>query len=132
MWIRSEYVRNIQNATSGQGGNLETITDCFYVEAAYKFLKNFQVAVRYDWNDGEIEELDMNMLPRFFQEYMKHRDIAFGINYWFNSNIVLKLSYHMVQGINHFSPHFQDPIAFLMGEFDNKSNLIQFGAHFSF
>ncbi len=132
LWLRSEYIKHIQNATSGQGDNLETITNSFYVEVAVKLLGNWQAAVRYDWNEGDITELDLNMLPRFFQEYMKHQDLAFGLNYWFNSNLVVKCSYHMVEGIKFGFPHFADPMAFLMGDFNNKTKLIQFGIHFSF
>jgi hypothetical protein len=132
LWLRCEYMHHVQNADTGAGQTLETLTNCFYFEAAYKFLDHWQVAVRYDWSEGDITELDMNIMPRFFQEYMKHQDLALGLNYWFNHNLVVKLAYHMKEGLQFAWPSFDDPFAFLQGQFENKTNLIQFGVHFSF
>jgi hypothetical protein len=130
--LRGEYVKHTVTADTGRGQVLETPTDAYYFEAAYKFLNHWQVAARYDFSEGEILQLDMSMMPRFFQEHMKHKDISLGINYWFNSNFVIKLSYHMVEGIQFAWPQFDDAMAFIMGDFDNKTKLVQFGVHFSF
>jgi hypothetical protein len=132
LWIRSEYIHLIQNAETGEAQNSETVTDCFYLEAAIKLFDNWQVAVRYDWSESSITDLEIDLLPRFFQEYQKHKDIVLGLNYWFSPNLVVKASYHMVEGINFAWPHFDDPMAVLMGEFDNESTLFQIGAQFSF
>jgi hypothetical protein len=132
MWIRGEFMKHAESAITSSGISLDRDTDCLYVEAAYKFLKNWQAAVRYDWAEGSLSPIDLSLLPRYFQEYMKHKDIAFGLNYWFNPNFVIKLSYHMVEGIMFGWPHFEDAIAFLMGDFNNKTKLFQFGVHFSF
>ena len=104
----------------------------FYVEAAVKLSNQLQVVARYDWFHDYIKELDMKIMPLFWQEYVKHRDIAFGFNYWFSPNLVIKLSYHMVNGIRYNWPEFDDIPAFLAGDFENKSNLIQLGTQFSF
>jgi len=130
-WLRSEYLKHTMNATTGQT-NLETISDCFYIEAAYRFLNHWQVAVRYDWSESDIIEIDESILPLFFQEYMKHKDISFGLNYWFQSNLVLKASYHIKSGIRFSFPNFTNPMAFLQGQFDNETNLIMVGVHYSF
>lgn len=133
LWIRSEYIQHIQNArASAEGENLETINNSFYVELAYKFLEKLQAAFRYEQSEADITEIDEAILPRFFQEYLTHKDIVFGLNYWFSPNLVIKASYHMVEGITYAWPHFEDPMAFLMGEFDNESKLFQIGAQFSF
>jgi len=132
--VRSEFIKYFQNAKAGaENGNLDSITNSFYVELAYKFLKNFQAAFRFEQSRAEITGLDASLLPRFFQEYLKHQDITLGLNYWFSQNLVVKASYHMVKGINYAFPHFDDPIAFLMmGIFDNQTKLFQLGAQFSF
>lgn len=134
LWIRSEYIHLTQNARTGeaQNQNSETVTNCFYFEAAYKLFDHWQLAFRYEQSEADITELDEAMLPRFFQEYLIHKDIVFGLNYWFSPNLVIKASYHMVEGITYAWPHFDDPMAFLMGEFDNESKLFQIGAQFSF
>ena len=130
--FRGEYMKNIMSANFGLGQELEPFTNCFYAEAAYKFTNHWQAAIRYEWLKGDIPQIDMKSTPIFFQKTNEHQDLAIGLNYWFSQNLVLKASYHMVKGLRSAWPQFDNPIAFLMGNFDNKTKLFQLGAQFSF
>lgn len=86
----------------------------FYVEGAYRIRDKWELAARYDRFDVTEEDDD---------ESEEHRDLALGVNYWFNRNIVLKLSMHRVQGLAAAVPD---------DDGDEKTNAIVFGSQFSF
>jgi hypothetical protein len=64
----------------------------------------------------------------------EHRDIAAGVNYWLNSNFVLRANYHMTEGNRFLYPatirELQSAIA--AGELDSDSSALIVGAQFSF
>ncbi len=117
VWARGEYLRQTENE--------KVDVKPSYVEAAYKVDEHWQVAARYEYEDLEF---------KFIPASTKHRDSALGINYWFNPDLVLKLSYHHVQGNRFAFP--EDPAVYGQREstnsFEEPTNLILFGAQFSF
>jgi len=103
--------------------------DLFYAETAYKFTEHWQLALRYEFanfsvNTSEIQSIDT---------LTKHREIALGFNYWFNSNLIFKCSYHYIYGNLLADPETpEEYIMALMQGFDKDTSLIVFGVQFSF
>ncbi|MDD5222977.1 MAG: hypothetical protein PHE84_03230 [bacterium] len=101
----------------------------FYVEGAYKFLEHIQVAVRYDVKlvDFNIPELPVNVPD-------SNKDLGFGLNYWFNPNLVIKASYHLIKGNLMAMPSDQMEYitAVATGNFEDPTHLFVFGSQFSF
>jgi hypothetical protein len=126
LWIRGEYTHFDLNFVVGPLSQ-NIVTDAYYLEAALMIFDHWQVAARYDVLDGTDEEHG-----DFLNQYVTHKDLAFGLNYWFNSNCVLKFAYHMVEGIRYAYPVFDDPVAFIADTSTKKTKLIQFGVNFSF
>jgi len=69
-----------------------------YVEAAYKFSERWQLAGRWDTFEIELPSTDLSQLPPFFPQLLNHDEVAIGVNYWFSSNFVVRLSYHQAEG----------------------------------
>jgi hypothetical protein len=93
----------------------DATTRAFYVEGAYRFNEKLEAAARWDTLDVESLRPDLDDAD--------HRDLALGLNYWFNPNFVVKLSVHQVKG-------------FAVAEQDDESSTgttaIVFGSQFSF
>jgi len=111
--------------------------DGFYFEAAYRFLEHWQVAARYDDFSAELgpnAPLDFSMLPPFASQFLENQDVAFGLNYWFSPELVIRLNFHMVDGNRFAFPDNSAAIqaAFLSGQLNSDTNLLIFGAQFSF
>jgi predicted porin len=90
-------------------------TRAFYLEGAYRLREKWELAARYDRFDVETDDGD---------ETEDHRDLALGVNYWFNPNFVLKLSLHQVKG-------FAVAVAEDSSSGD-KTTAIVFGSQFTF
>jgi hypothetical protein len=112
--------------------------DAAYGEASCRlpgFLKAVELALRYDWLDAEMEDMEsMPVVPAGFDNLMKHEEWAFGVNYWFNPNLVTKLSYHMVEGNAYAHP--EDLTEFgegvMAGTLEEDTDVIMAGVQFSF
>jgi predicted porin len=117
--IRTEYAH-----LDDKEGENEECVHAMYLEGAYYLQKSIQLAARYDQSKADIPQSEVEECKSIFE----HTDLALGINYWFSPNFVVKLSYHWVTG-NRFALPDE-----LKGDdvLDNKTNLIQFGAQFSF
>ncbi|GAK58841.1 hypothetical protein U27_05816 [Candidatus Vecturithrix granuli] len=106
--------------------------DSIYVDAAYQLTEHWQVAARYEYVDFEIAvSSELQQMP---SSLFKHQETALGLNYWFNPNLVFKLSYHIVEG-NRFA--FPDDIQTYLqriqtGGFDETTHLVLIGTQFSF
>ncbi|MCG8604827.1 hypothetical protein MJD09_07505 [bacterium] len=125
-WIRGEY------ANFKQGDLLRS--DGGYLETAYKLDANWQLAVRYDWWNGEIPIFATLPTPAYISQILDHQDLAVGLNYWLRSNFVFKLSFHLVEG-NRFA-YPDDPLviqSILTGsDLEKNTTLLQFGVQYSF
>jgi hypothetical protein len=123
--IRAEY------------GRLERLPDFEtnggYVEVAGKITRHWQLAARWDTYEVEVSADPAN-LPPFYPQLLKHDELAFGINYWFSPGLVVRLSYQQVEG-NKFA-FLETPAQVLellmTGALENETDLIVFGAQFSF
>jgi phosphate-selective porin O/P len=101
----------------------------FYGEAAYRFDPHWQVAAQY----GRFTS-DLAAVPApAASSLLDHEEMAVGLNYWWNHNFVFKLSFHRVDGNRLAGP---DPSelagAVAAGTLKSKTNLVAFGAQFSF
>ncbi len=117
--VRSEYYRQID------GDELKL--NAFYFEMARKFSRNWQIAARLERLNTVLPEVDTREAPSL----LKHRENVIGINYWFNSYFVLKLSYHHVDGNRFAKPEALDA-ALLNHTLKEQTDLFIFGAQFAF
>ena len=117
--IRSEFV-NTENNTG------DLILRSTYFEVGYKLSEQWQIVARYDWSDLKLNNF---IIP--ISSILEHSDWATGINYWFNQNFVLKLSFHYVEGNRFALP--QDFLSAVMnGNLEKQTTLVLFGTQFSF
>ena len=101
----------------------------WYIEAAYRFLEHWQAAALFDTQEVKLVGLAIPIPEEYPSE---HWESAGGINYWFNPNFVLKLSYHYVEGNLFARPWDLSDILFGSGEFDEVTHSVIFGTQFSF
>lgn len=69
-------------------------------------------------------------MPEEFASTLEHDELSLGLNYWWTANFVLKASFHRVDG-NLFA-HAHGEIAGIEGPLDARTDLVVFGAQFSF
>ena len=85
-----------------------------YIEAAYKITQHWQVAAR-----GEVSktEFDNAMFDALYDDLglMDHKELALGVNYWFNPSLVAKVSYHLIDGNGFAYPGDDELSGALMG-----------------
>jgi hypothetical protein len=120
--LRSEYLTQHESPKSK--------IDAVYGEAAYNITDHWQVAARY----GFIE-LDLNtpLTEQTPDALLKHEEIVLGVNYWINPSLVLKTSYHIVQGNRFAIPNTEQAyFTNILSGFDQTTNLVAFGVQFSF
>jgi hypothetical protein len=123
-WLRSEYLMQKESP--------EIEIDVVYAEAAYKITPHWQVAARYEHASFDVPSLmALHLVP---ESVYDHQEVIVGLNYWLNPNMVLKLSYHMVDGNRLAFPEtVMDYLQGLqMGSFEEQTNLILMGVQFSF
>lgn len=121
-WLRSEYLSQHQNT--------DVEIDVAYGELAYAFNEQWQVACRYEWTNFKLPAVEQFFPTSFFE----HTETVLGVNYWFNPNLVLKVSYHLVNGNRFASPETTDDFvaALQQGHFTEETRLISLGVQFSF
>jgi len=122
IWLSSEYLT--QRRTSKLG------IDVGYLDAAYYLTDQWQLTARYESADFSIPAIEV-FYPKSFLE---HREIAFGLNYWVNPRLVLKCSYHIVQGNRFAAPEsVRDFLtAYQIRTFDKETHMALLGVQFSF
>jgi hypothetical protein len=124
--VRAEYgsLKRGQDF-EGQGG---------YLEVAGRLNQHWQLAARWDTFEVTFPSTDFSTLPPFFSQLLDHQELALGVNYWFGTKLVVRLSYSQVEGDRMaFLASSEDIQELLMtGELESKTNLFVFGAQFSF
>ena len=123
--FRSEYER----IRKDEGKDVEV--DGYYVEAAYKLFSHWQLAVLYDQQNYEVYDPVFSQLIKLTPSTVEHEEWAFGINYWFTPNFVIKFSYHLVEG-NLFAKPKNIITAMMGGGLEEKTTLLLVGTQFSF
>ncbi len=118
--VRSEWARHEEE------GELEH--DARYLEVSYRLAEHWQIAGRFDQADLSVEEeLD---LP---DSFLEHREIGFGLNYLYSDDLVIRLSYHHVEGNLFARPEGEELAEILAGEpVDETTRYLVLGAQFSF
>mgnify|MGYP001563468159 CR=1 FL=1 len=119
--IRSEYAhKEVRD---------DHIGDAFYVDAARRFGSHWQAAAQYGRFAAELPGVEAPVAPSL----LEHEEVALGLNYWFNPAFVLKLSCHRVDGNRLAAPEADELAAVVAsGRLQKRTNLLQFGAQFSF
>ena len=70
----------------------ELRTQAAYVEAAWMLGGGFQIAGRVEGSWTRLDGFGTD------SPYLRHREAALGVNYWFAPELVVKASYHFVDG----------------------------------
>jgi hypothetical protein len=124
--VRAEYGRSTRDTESINIGG--------YLEAAFKFTDHWQLAARFDTYELELPTVDPTTLPPFFKQFLEHEEVTLGLNYWFSSNFVVRLSYSRVEGNRFAFLSTPEEILelFVTGELESRTNMALFGAQFSF
>jgi hypothetical protein len=100
-----------------------------YVQAAYTLLRHWQVAVSHDWYEISTASTVERTLAK---STLKHKSTGFGVNYWFNPNLVIKANYYMIDG-NAFSQPTSVALQLMNGEnIKEKTDAFIIGTQFSF
>ena len=132
----AEYARGpaVVRAEWGRGDSKKLhVHEGGYVEASWRVTPKWQLAGRYDKL-----EFDPIAFPNSFLgvlgQIKDHEDIAVGVNYWLNSNFVVRVNYHMTEGnrFQHPDTLAQLKSAIAAGELDSDSSALIVGAQFSF
>lgn len=119
--LRSEY------AHESVKDDLEA--DGFYAEAAYHIDGHWQVAAQYGRLTSELAPVPEPAAPSL----LKHKEVAVGVNYWWTSDFVFKLSYQHVDG-NRFAGPAPEELAEAVatGTLKQKTELVLLSTQFSF
>ncbi len=106
----------------------ESKVDAAYVEAAYMVTRNLQLAARWDWQETSLQGVEEEEFADVDSSLLEHTEWSLGANWWFSPNFVVKLSYHIVDGLRFAVPEESDG----EDEADEKTNTVVLGASFSF
>lgn len=117
--IRSEYLY------AGRMHEKDLTMEGAYIETAYKFLTNWQIAFQYNTLKLVIPSYELD-------DTEEHDEFAFGLNFWISSDFVLKCSYHIVDGTYFTLPDNLMETVMSGGSLKEKTNLFIFGTQFSF
>ncbi len=120
-YLTSDWVMRLEYAHR-EGGDENVEGRGAYLEVARYFKDKWQIAARYDWAELEADNSDI------IDSLLEHEDRAISLNYWFNANLVFKLSYHLVEGNLFAVPEDLDE----GDELETETQLIQLGVQFSF
>lgn len=112
--LRGELFRSTE-------GDVETNV-AGYVEVAWTFLPRLQAAARYERARQEKEGVPDD------SPLLDHDEVAFGLAYWPSPNLVVKASYHRVEGNRFAVPALSADD----GSVPSRTDLFVAGAQFSF
>lgn len=106
----------------------EHTTLSYYGEAAYRFAGGWQLAARYESLETEFEELDSS------SPLLEHEEWTVGLSRWVTPYLVLRFSYHDIEGNRLAHPEDRDDLreALESGTLDPKTRVLQLSAHFTF
>jgi hypothetical protein len=100
-------------------------THTAYVEAAYFLTPHFQVGAR-----AELYRLHLLKAPAD-SPLFEHYELATTFNYWFDTDLVVKLSFHAIDGNRFARPRALDD-ALLSGRLNRRTLASILGMQFSF
>jgi hypothetical protein len=122
-WVRGEAVGGRENPGATE--------DIAYGEVAYKLTSHWQIASRYEFVKMHLKAAELQFLPKSSNQ---HKEVAVGINYWLNPDVVFKLSYHHVDGNRFANPDKPEGFleVFQKKEYAETTQLVMVGVQFSF
>ncbi len=108
--------------------------DSGYIETSYRLTQHWQIAARWDQLDVSLPGTNLSRLPKIFPQLLDHRETALGVSYWFSPNFVVRGSYQRTDGNRFAFPETSDEVkaALASGVLDRETNMLLFGAQFSF
>lgn len=123
LWLRSEYAWL-------KAGELAT-NKGYYVEGAYFLTRQLQAATQFNAMKDDVPETQFSVpMPK---DIDRHRELAYGLNYWLAAGVVLKTSIHEVTGNRFAVPNQQALLQGLVtGQLPRHTRLLQAGLQFSF
>lgn len=134
--VHVQYLTD-QWSLRGESGTLKNElfeTESTYLEVARMIGERWQIAGRWDHLESSLLSVDLTGFPGFFRQILEHEDVAFGLNYWFAPNAVMKLDYHRVDGNRFAFP--SDPteigLALFTDSLESETSMIVLGTQFSF
>ena len=95
-----------------------------YIEVAYRILESLQLAVRGDYVRSILD--DSFVALGNWDTTLQHADAGVSLNYWFNRDLVVKLSYQYIHGNRFAHPTNQD----MYNEITSSIAALDFSAHF--
>ena len=102
-------------------------TTAGYVEASAFVTDRVQIAGQYNALTSDFEDIDDSPAPTL----LEHREWAVGTNFWLSPNLVLKASFHAVNGNRLAQPSYER--LFPLGSaLDPRTTVVLAGAQFSF
>lgn len=118
--LRSEYLY------AGRMEEKDLTMKGAYIETAYKFLTNWQIAFQYNTMNMEIPSYEA-----YDQSQYEHKEFALGLNYWVNPDLVFKVAFHKING-NYLATPESILEALMSGGLEHNTNLFTAGMQFSF
>ncbi len=108
--------------------------DAIYAEVGYFVTEKWELAARYDDFEGSLPPDRLGQLPPFASQFFVNTDVGVGINYWYSTNLVLRLNAHFVEGNRFAFPLDSADImqVFQTGMLEEDTTLVLFGTQFSF
>ena len=123
--LRSEY-GHLKNGT-------DFTTDASYVELSYRLAEKWQLAGRWDSQDVNVD-VNHDRLPAIFPQLLQNDETALGVSYWFTPGLVVRASYHHINGNRFAFPERREDVlqALQTGKLDRTTDMVVVGAQFSF
>ncbi len=126
-----EYLTDawLVRAETARHNHLEALTlDAAYIESAYKLDQHWQVALRWDWAEVDIDGFGpIARAPSLWE----HQDLALALNYWFTPDLVVRLEFHRVDG-NRFANPDDIETVLADGRLETETDLVHVAALLSF
>ena len=120
-WDDGIWLVRVETVHFEEGDNLDV--DAAYIEAARHLGPHWQVALRWDRSSTDVVETDLESVEA--EDLGEHRDVAAGVNFWIQPNLVLKLSHHWVEG-RRFLASSEDDVS------NEEIGLWRFGVQFAY
>ena len=117
LWVRAEFFNLFSEQAKTRTG---------YIEAAYFLTSHWQVSGRVEGSRSWAP----TYVPDAVLTYLRHREVAVGVNYWFSPQLVFKASFHNVIG-NRFAQPAPSAVPSAL-PLEPHTRLLSLGTQYSF
>ncbi|WP_158623664.1 hypothetical protein [Corallococcus llansteffanensis] len=118
LWVRAEFFNLFSEEAHTRTG---------YLEVAYFLTPHWQVSGRVEGSRSWLP----TPAPEALLTYLRHREAAVGVNYWFSPQLVFKASFHNVIGNRFAQPAPSDDVTSALYP-EPHTRLVSLGTQFSF